>query len=70
MSKLLCFIFGHIGVSYNCGTGESPEEGWMCANCGTELQYGDEHWGIELNNRITRWFYERSRKDDDSDLPF
>ena len=73
--KVICYIFGHLPYTYNCGSFECPEQAWGCSYCDTELTYGDEHWGLNLNNRVTKWLQDRELQNykntlDEDEIPF
>lgn len=71
MKKILCFIFGHNAYTYNRGTDTDPEQAWACSYCGKELEYGDEHWGLNLNWRVTEFFTKKYKTElNENDLPF
>lgn len=72
MKKIICFIFGHLPFTYNCGTQVSPEQGWGCAYCGKDLTFVDEYWGLNLNNKVTKYLHNKNNKitNDDDDFPF
>lgn len=70
MSKIICFIFGHLPYTYNGGTYEDPEQAWACSYCNKDLTYGDEYWGLNLNNKITKLLKGKDKEIDNKDLPF
>ena len=70
MRKIICFLFGHLAYTYNSGTGDSPEQSWACAYCRKDLSIGDEFWGLNINNKITRFLSKLNKKDTTNNLPF